>query len=300
MESMRYLKAKGPYCDGAGWKYFNSLNEFGQLFSGQSFAGGVASQGTTIDMLYRIVPGSRRLAVIFNSQQKDNGEQKLFTWLSVGEALGCSRLHISDPTLNFSDSGLIGCYTTCNEGDFQNDIMSCIDIVIEGSGADEVIFIGSSAGGFPAYYYSQKHKDSSCLLLAPILSFDDYGAKKPVNLFLYEMNSVQDFCSLRKLHPHTSYSWRDMEGTLLNSTVHLLQSRHDSQFWEEQSQPWLRELGFDFDFPPFVVFDKKLDLHYGSWGEGHTPPPVEVIEDACRQIRNAELGTLSELKLSFA
>lgn len=290
-----------PYVENGSWKRFDSLEEFSQQYSGDWVTGEVRYAGEPIDFAVKPKKGSRRLAVVFNSQQTPGGGLKLFTWMKVAQRLNCSRLHIADPTLNLSNTATLGWYTSNSSGNMQAGVEGLIREVVTKLNVEEIVFLGSSGGGFPAAYYSQRFRNSIALLLAPVLAVERSLQVEPMRLFLEDLNGALTFPQVKASHPDVTYDVLDEiqknDGELLGS-LHILQSRHDMNFWRSQTQPFLQALGLDYESCPAMVRQGKISAVFGDWGEGHRPPPIEVINAAVDSIAEVPYGRLENFKLS--
>lgn len=298
--SHRRDDALHPYYEKDAWRHFKSFDHLDSEYDGGWVTGSVDSLNDSIDFSIRTKRGSRRLAVVFNSQQKANSPLKLFTWGNVGKLLDCTRLHISDPTLNVSELATLGWYTANAKGNFQRQIESLILLFKKKLQIDEILFLGSSGGGFPAVYFSQVFPNSMAFLLAPVFNVKQSVQERAKLQFAAELNAVDTFEEAVSIHPDVTF---DVGETLLANSnklinpVHILQSRKDTRFWEHQTRPFLEKTGSGFKTPPKVLVQDNLSMVLGDWADGHAPPPIEVINTACEGIARQPLGSLSNYNL---
>lgn len=301
--SHRRDEALHPYKVKDAWSQYESFDHLRSEYDGGWVTGSVNSLNDSIDFSIRTNREPRRLAVIFNSQQKANSPLKLFTWGNVGKLLECTRLHISDPTLNVSELATLGWYTANRKGNFQSQIEDLILLFKEKLQIEEIIFLGSSGGGFPAAYFSQIFPNSMALLLAPVFNVKRSVQGAAKQLFAAELNGVATFEEAISLHPDVTFDVGKVissnSNTLLNP-IHILQSRKDTKFWEHQTAPFLERIGADFKAPPKVLVQDNLSMVLGNWADGHAPPPIEVINAACEEIAHQPLGTLCNYDLLAA
>lgn len=296
--SNRRNAAIKPYLESSKWRVYESLPDFKSRYGGSWESGEVRVLNQSIDFSVRPKSGSTRLAVIFNSQQKAGAPLKLFTWEKAAERIGCSRLHISDPVLNTSEELTLGWYTSNQNGEFQKPIRNLIENVADKLGCEELVFLGSSGGGLPASVLSQYFPNSLSLLLAPTFSIPGSLRRKPNEIFLKE-NSADDIDTLKTKRKETDF---DLFSTLdrvdgLQSNIQLLQSRGDLSFWKYQTQPLLRKLGYDLEYPPQYIGIENLHAHFGDWGKAHTPPPADLVYKVCESVGSASTGSLMSFSI---
>lgn len=298
ISSSRRDAAIRPYLDSSKWKVYKSLSDFETRYGGKWESGEIRVQNQSIDFSVRPKAGSTRLAVVFNSQQKAEGPLKLFTWEKAAERIGCSRLHISDPVLNPSEELTLGWYTCNQNGEFQKPIRKMIASVANRLGCEELVFLGSSGGGLPASVLSQYFPNSLSLLLAPTFSIAGSLLRKPNDLFL-KNNSAEDIDSLKARWRETDFDLFSAldRFTRLQSNIQLLQSRGDLAFWQYQTRPLLRRLGYDLEAPPQYFGIENLHAHFGDWGNAHTPPPSELVHKVCESIGSTSTGNLMNFSI---
>lgn len=296
--SERRNRAIQPFVDAHRWVVFTSPEEFEQSYNKQWVTGEVRFDGYPVDFSLASRPESRRLAVVFNSQQKDDGNLRLFTWQNAAKLLDCSRLHISDPTLSISDTALIGWYTANKYFNSQKAVSRLIDIVVNTLAPEKIIFLGSSGGGFPAAYEGCRIKNSICVLLAPTFQIRNSPQAKKGKTFFTELHDLDTF-------PEVEASFNEVDWSILKSIdranydlkFHILQSTGDDVFWEGQLSPLLENFGFRFKSRPDYLGWQRSSLRLGNWGTKHTPPPAEVLNSELLRIRNIPIGELASFRL---
>lgn len=299
--SVRRNQALEPYKNNSSWTQFQDFADLRKQYDGGWLTGSVGVLDDAIDFSIKRQRGSKRLAVIFNSQQKADAPLKLFTWGNVGKLLDCTRLHIADPTLNISEVATLGWYSANKKGNFQDKIGKLILLFKEILDIEEIVFLGSSGGGFPAAHYSQVFPGSLALLLAPVFNVSRSIQKKAKQQFAVELNGVDTFEEALKCHPEVSFdvgATVRKNGSRLLSPIHILQSRGDMGFWQHQTQPFLEQLGTLCHLPPKSLSQDGFSMLLGEWSDGHAPPPIDVINAACRNLASLPLGSLDEYDLS--
>lgn len=300
INSPRRLEAIGPMVDKGTWATFETVQDLSAAYKNQWLSGQVSHEGYPLDFSIRPKRNTKRLAIVFNSQQNSDGKIKLFTWANVAARLDASCLHISDPTLYLSETAVIGWYT-CNKAlNFQPVLKTIIDLFASALGADEFIFLGSSAGGYPAFYYSQIYGNSTALLLAPSLSAADSRKDKPRQDFLDELNSAETFEDVRKQHADVVLSADEivsLNNGRLSGSVNIVQSAHDHEFWRDHTSRLLATLDYSSG-PKSSIYLDQLSILLGEWGGAHQPPPANVINSAVDDINRVPHNGLRRWRLS--
>lgn len=262
--------------------------------------GSIDFAGNPIDFAIKPKPQSRRLVVVFNSQQHSSDELKLFTWVNVAARFQCSVLHLADPTLYLSETAKLGWYTCNFMTSFQEKIIETVGTFFEILDAEELVFVGSSGGGFPAAFLSQIFAGSTSLLLAPTLSVLNSFQKDPTQVYLKELNRAGSFDDIQSRHPELELSVPQLvsknNGELVGA-INILQSRKDKEFWKHHTAPFLESLDYRYLVTPEYIAEPLLTGVFGDWTEGHGPPPIEITNKAVDLLRMAPVGEMYKVRL---
>lgn len=303
--NQRRANAIAPYLERGSWQSFPSFVDFEERYHQGWVTGELLDEGYPVDFSFRPKKDTKRLAVVFNSQQNSDGRLKLFTWEKVAANIDASCLHISDPTLYASESAVIGWYTCNLYKNFQNIIHRLIESIANKFSFDEFVFLGSSAGGFPAFLYSQLFNNSTALLLAPTLSASDSRHDEPRRQYIDDLNNGLAFDELRQKYPSIILSAAEIlkiNSNKIQGSLNILQSVNDFEFWRDHTSNLLRELGYSIDYDvtymPRELYLDSVSILLGDWGSGHQPPPVSAINKAVEQINTTPPGQLNTMRLN--
>lgn len=283
--SEKYLKALEAY---PSMQHYGDFHEFQSKFipKPQSFHYGKSD--LPFDLLYAPSPGSKRLAVFFNSQQKP-GELRLFTWQKVSRAFSANRLFIADPLTSKHENLNLGWYAGGRAFDLQEHLRQVIEFFRESTDAAEIIFFGSSGGGFPAILYSQLFTNAMAVTLQPTTTVLRHSNTRLVEAWLNlawdaPLGELKNIASARTLDIPDRFP----DG--LDNPVLILQNSDDTDFIESQSRPLFRALGGDITSSETSI--GNLHLRLEKYGNGHTPPPPSRIERLAQRISAIPIGSM--------
>lgn len=242
--------------------------------------------GSTMDILFAPSTASRRLAVFFNSQQKP-GAVRLFTWQSASRGFLANRLFISDPTVYFHDALNLAWYAGNRQLNVQQHISGLIAYMVERTGAEELVFFGSSGGGFPALLHSQLFANSLAFVMAPTTTIRNHGNQNLVDRWLeygYGLSSGQ----FGALPSDLVLDIPEITNGTLSSPVLLLQNSTDTDFMATQTAPLARALGGRFDAKSLSL--DNLHIAIEDYGEGHVMAPSARVSRLAGAISDIRRG----------
>lgn len=273
---------------------YNTFDDFRLHFDGKTQAASYSIAQAPVDILYAPSPGSRRLAIFFNSQQKA-GSLRLFTWQKVSRSFEANRLFIADPTVSENEHLNLGWYLGRQGLNLQMHITELITHIRERSGAEEVIFFGSSGGGYPAIYHSQVFPSSLAVTLAPTTTVRYHSNAKLVDAWMNAAWGV----GRQHIDKVPSEYTLDLPSRLpstLSNPILILQNNKDEDFIESQSRPLIESrnggtVESAVDLP-------NLHLRLEPYGQGHMPPPPDRISRLASRISGIPCGGLADADYS--
>lgn len=266
---------------------YTSFEKFKQEFDATTQVAEYCHNDMPVDLLYAPRKESKRLAVFFNSQQKA-GELRLFTWQKVSKEFLANRLFIADSTVSVNQDLNLGWYVGSRDENLQSHIFDLVSYISDKTQAEEIIFFGSSGGGYPAILYSQRFNESVAVTLAPTTTIKNHSNRKLVNSWLQQAHDEDvletDMPNETILDIPSIYS-----GTLKNPVI-ILQNKEDTDFIETQTKPFAEALGLE-------IYDDRINgpslfARFEAYGSGHMPPPSERITRLAKAVSNIPLGNL--------
>ena len=206
---------------------------------------------------------SSNLIVVFHAAA-DPAKTTLpvFVGHTITKELEASILLVSDPSLDFAIP--IGWFAGDDERRLQTDLTQAIQHVALALGARNLIFQGSSAGGFAALCYAHGFPGSLAVAVNPQTNIAAYHADKVAQYFNtcwsgHPPLPTQAVTDLLKLYSES-----------FPNNVLFLQNRGDRFHIENHYSPWAKRFK--------DLYAEKWCTLPGDWGNGHAAPPPEIQE----------------------
>ena len=254
--------------------------------------------GPPIDLHLRIRP-SLPMVVFFNGNTPRDRVVELpaFSGLGIlpGEAM-VTRLCISDPTLHLSRDLCLSWYAGSRFQDLRSIIQRILARIIHVAQPSRVLFAGGSGGGFASLIHASSFPESLAFVWNPQTDIRRYNPEQVVHYAgtaFSRTASPEDAMAL--LSQKIQCAAAPLYGSRRN---HLLYLQNASD-WHTDAHlvPFLAELGLALDVErprngDRVELRPRDDLHVllGSWGEGHVPPPKDIIAGLLRRLLESAKG----------
>lgn len=230
----------------------------------------ISAGEATVDLLLDDDVQSGSLVVFLPSAVSSSVSWPYFQGLSLATVTGQPLLSFSDPTIERS-TGITTAWTLGDDRYWLHHEMDrYIDAVRRGR---RLIFVGSSAGGFPALYYGSRYPDSVSVVVNPrthLFTPPTHLQLTPSRLYGAD-GTVERIRELVPLAP----------GSPRNTVVYL-QNSADHVYFSSHMVPYLQQ----------VESDARVWTHLGDWGEGHKPAPPAFLHEVVRTLATAD--TLDE------
>lgn len=239
---------------------YSSPDEFEQTPSVPSGIHTITAGEATLDLLLDELDeaaDSNTLVVFFPSAVTRAATWPFFQGLSVARAIQQPLLSFSDPTIAKEDNVITGWTLGDDRYWLHREIHRYIDKVRRGR---RLIFVGSSAGGFPALVYGSRYPDSVSVVVNPrvhLFTPPTHIQYPPSRLYGQDSSVAR----LRQLLP--------VRATSPQNTVVYLQNAIDYAYFSGHMVPYLQELR-----PGARVW-----THLANWGKGHKPAPAAFLQN---------------------
>lgn len=241
-----------PYKD-AGHSFHRSLSNF-LATPPRTALHTIKESGRVLDLLYEDNnPDGRTLLVTFPAAMTIRHRTfPYFNGRRAARDAGLSLLAFSDPAFGVSSSVLTGWTLGDSTSPIYKSIPAIIDAVRNGR---NLLFMGISAGGFPALYFSNQYPDSTCIAINPRTAL----FSPPTHIHF----------SARYLYPGmTMKEISEQIPTVApraNNRVVYAQNGSDFQYIGSQMLPYLSANSHN----------ENVRCLIGDWGDGHVPmsPP---------------------------
>ena len=210
-----------------------------------------------LDILIRKRPGDSVLVVFSGAVDRTDTTPPYFSGVGLSSLLPFSLMSISDPAFTVDENLRIGWYTGVRDEPIQTLIPEVIDTVLSRWKKRKAVLLGGSAGGFAALVTAPQLRHSSATFaMNPQTNIENYHHKHSVNAWASvcksgEHEQVIDLASYYKTIAR-------------QPTITYFQNSTDTHK-DTHAEPFLTTLPHK---PTYVL---------GDWGEGHIPPPAEVL-----------------------
>ncbi|AQQ15794.1 hypothetical protein CGLAU_09215 [Corynebacterium glaucum] len=222
----------------------------------------IAYGAGTLDLLLVHRP-SQNLVVIFHAAADPaTVSLPIFVGQGITQNLDASVLFVSDPALDFRIP--IGWYTGDEKRHLQADLARVIRHVASTVGAENIIFEGSSAGGFAALVYSHAFPGSLAMAVNP-----------QTDIYRYHQGKVDEYLTAcwgggKPPAKETVTSAIELYRESFPNYVLYLQNQRDEFHVMNHYEPWAQRFG--------ELSGTRWTTIEGDWGDGHAPPPPFLQE----------------------
>ncbi|WP_278235351.1 hypothetical protein [Isoptericola sp. AK164] len=230
--------------------------------------------GLPIDMHYTSA-SSRTLVVVFHGAAAENVRLPWLIGQGVTKDIGVSRLFISDPSLYLTPEVKLSWFAGNHaQPDLQHKLVQIVSRVAQAAGADYLVFLGGSGGGFAALKLSHAFPGSLAVPMNPQTLLERHH---PTTLGKYAQHCWNGaaFVDLPR-NIVTSLPALYAQGT--PNTVAYLQNDDDEFHIRNHLNPFIDSL------PP----DAMVGLLRRPWGERHQPPPRDLVRHLMRRAAEVE------------
>jgi predicted O-methyltransferase YrrM len=233
-------------------------------------------QGPHLQVYGRVIP-SKRLRVVFHGAVRPGHDSyPRFDRASSMRRTKDAFLSIADPTLVLDPEMTLGWYSGSSEWSPDSTISEVVREAMNASGAEELVFIGGSGGGFAALKYSHGFPGSKAFVFSPQTSTPQYrGAAFPrlMKAGFSDMTAdaaVEEFPGRFEVISRYAADHRN--------TVYYLQNLTDPGHITDHYLPMTRALGMKEAMGDTSDGSIRFVLTPQT-REGHGPPSPEEFED---------------------
>lgn len=200
------------------------------------------------------------------------------------------QLSVSDPSLALPEKLSTGWFAGSRGTPLQSLLPQFIADLATQHAVDKLIFIGGSAGGFAALYYSGRFPGSTAIVSAPQTNVHAYYAQ---SRDAYLKAAWPDLESSGDAMGGPCLDLREMYREGMTNTVIYLQSSLDLFHVEKQMAPFLAAL-------PQSSFGKFI-LQCTFWGQvGHSNAiPISEVNAWIRAVLSVDEGTSESISMAY-
>jgi hypothetical protein len=261
-----------------------------------------------IDFYARIKPG-KPIVFFFHGAIADRSKGLLpyFSGLEILNGVDATLIAFSDPTLHASVQMEMAWFGGAHDFPLQSSILpAIINKIVELCGAQRLIFMGPSAGGFAAMHYSVDWNNSLCIVINPQTDIMKYNPQHVAKYGYYafgladnEIGELPKLISTQNITAWANSPWASLIYLQNNTDWHV--DKHLAPFVAATSKafvPSKEELRNE-------AISENAWLCMGNWGVGHVAPTWpfmrKVVEAAVAQSADWKRWFLSgELKQTLS
>ena len=270
-----------PFRDLTAWPVRRTIHASPESFLSERIVSGlhvIMSGGLPIDLHVTIESGAPAVVVLNGYFPREKGlKLPVFSGFGVVPGgFGVTRICISDPALHLSDDIGIGWYAGQRGLPLQKILPLLIRHVLDCARARRILFLGGSAGGFTSLFHAADFPGSRALVWNPQTDIRAYSPDHVIRYARLAFGAGPTLAEAREVLDHnirpevlTRYPADGVEVT-------YLQNRSD---WhaDKHMRPFLASVAERVSDPA-----GPIDVHLGDWGQGHVPPPKDLIQDLIR------------------
>ncbi|MGP5689788.1 hypothetical protein [Glutamicibacter ardleyensis] len=229
----------------------------------------ISSGAQPIDVL-SINAGSDTTIVCFHGAAEREIRLPWHIGQGVTGSTGMNRIFLSDPTLyKTADLGLSWYAGSQETPRLQEILAAVVEKIVGSTGATNLIFFGSSGGGFASLEMSHRFPGSLALTMNPQTSLAKYFPTA-VNRYL-EHGWNGEHQSLDELPESVNHDLTKVYGKGFSNHVAIIQNARDWFHIGNHQLPFLNVAGLS----PNVYM--LMDRWGPDTGDGHTPAPKEIL-----------------------
>lgn len=224
---------------------------------------------------------SNNLLVFFTAaiRRSPNFQLPAFSGKTAIGKVDANILMISDPSLELSDVLTLAWYAGHEDFRLQPILGEILKQFSKYFGKKRVVLYGGSGAGFAAIYYSTYIPDSYAIAANPQTDISKYYNKSVMKYIETCFPSVSVLGEIEEMLEQTGIEY-DLSPRFVNSSSKLiyLQNNSDTHHINNHFKPFMHKLGLQYELVEGVRrLNDRIIILSGNWGEGHKPPPKDLI-----------------------
>ncbi|PJX24123.1 hypothetical protein CAP48_11505 [Advenella sp. S44] len=221
--------------------------------------------------------------------KRDGTSDPIFTGVGLSKQIESSSILVSDPSVHADPALTLGWYAGNKNCELQLDLPRYINHILCALNAVRTILFGSSGGGFATLFYSTRITNAIALAVNPQTSIARFHAHLVWDYMksCFNVNKSKEPLDSVLSKYRVQYSLVPVFERLgFMPKVVYLQNRSDWHY-EEHLMYFLKSIGVNIQSEPQNVelySDSLYTIVGRTWGDGHVPPPKELIVDLIREL----------------
>lgn len=189
----------------------------------------------------------------------------------VTSGVECSLLQISDPSLYIAEDLNLAWYAGSSiQPNLQMLLASLSEFAAESASSSQIVFAGGSGGGFASIKLASAFPTATALVWNPQTDIEKYNAEHVDHYFSRAWRG-------NRSHAKRTIATSLLAPSIKNSQYRILYFQSATDIWHIKDH-----------LKPFLSYSRgskiEIQLLQADWGEGHIPPPKELISSTLQSI----------------
>lgn len=229
-----------------------------------------------LHVLFQPGDGDTLIVVLHGAIDREKYSPPRFEWLGTLGGRSEHILYVADPTLALAPDLQIGWYIGNAKGDVLDRVARLAARTRDALGAEQVLFVGGSAGGFASLMVSARTPDSRALAFNPQISVADYHARFARRLREVAFPEHADLDEARRAHPRRLSVLDAYPATATMTNRALIVQNIGDEFHRENH---LGKLAAQLQMPVARALstDGRMEFDLRSLSEGHDMPYRHIL-----------------------
>ncbi len=214
------------------------------------------------------------LWVFFNAAQ-EREEISLFSWRRIAQEVSGHKVFLSDSTIYYSDKISVGWYLGGQGFPLQSIMIELLRSLAVKCGCRKFVFVGSSAGGFPALLLANLMPDSTAIVNAPVTTVLHHHSKSKLERYALDCWSGASLCEIDAATNVTVFDLVEVyRANAYRGSFVVLQNLSDDLYLDYHVLPFFDSFGLVRERR---VHSNNYNFIFGHWGDGHCVPPRQLL-----------------------
>ncbi|MGP9604656.1 hypothetical protein ACT3SY_17800 [Brachybacterium sp. AOP42-E1-35] len=229
-----------------------------------------------LEVLFQPGEGDTLLVVLHGAIDREKYTPPRFEWFGTLKGRREHVLYVADPTLSLASDLQIGWYVGNENVDVLDRVARLAARTRDALGAQKVLFMGGSAGGYASLMVSARTPGSRTLAFNPQITIADYHARFARRLREVAFPEHADLAEARRAHPRRLSVLDAYPATATMTNRALIVQNFGDEFHRENHLGKLAaQLGMPLERA--LSTDGRMEFDVRSLSEGHDMPYRHIL-----------------------